>query len=180
MIDRYSFVGGNLGPWRVAEIRAIRGEGLKAAGRLDVVQGEMAEPPEAAWVLRGVVSNVRYSTAAEAAALRAVSPPLGRAEATQAALIPIRKSEAWWALAQDERRAIFEETSRHTAIGSEYVPAVARRLHHSRDLSEPFDFLTWFEFAPADANSFEALVARLRATPEWDYVEREVEIRLER
>ena len=80
----------------------------------------------------------------------------------------------------EDRRAIFEETSRHTAIGLEYLPAIARRLHHCRDIGEPFDFLTWFEFAPQHAAAFDELVARLRATPEWDFVEREVDIRLER
>ncbi|MGH2707091.1 MAG: chlorite dismutase family protein, partial [Actinomycetota bacterium] len=94
-------------------------------------------------------------------------------------LIPIRKSEAWWGLSQDERQAIFEDRSRHIATGLKYLPAVARRLHHSRDLGEPFDFLTWFEFAPADEAAFDELVAVLRATEEWTFVEREVDIRLE-
>ena len=110
--------------------------------------------------------------------LGATQASLGRREATCAALIPIRKSQAWWNLAQDERRVIFEETSHHTAIGTAYLPAVARRLYHCRDLGEPFDFLTWFEFAPEHAAAFDALVAALRATPEWGYVEREVDIRL--
>jgi len=46
-------------------------------------------------------------------------------------------------LTQDERRAVFEEQSHHTAIGLKYLPATARRLHHCRDLGteEPFDFL---------------------------------------
>ena len=112
----------------------------------------------------------------------AVQESLGRPAASHAALIPIRKSAAWWQLTQDERRAIFEQSSRHTAIGLRYLPAVARRLHHCRDLGEdePFDFLTWFEFAPADAAHFDELLAALRATPEWDFVEREVEVRLER
>jgi len=57
---------------------------------------------------------------------------------------------------------------------------VARRLYHSHDLGEPFDFLTWFEYAPEDARAFEDLVARLRQTEEWSYVEREVDIRLSR
>jgi hypothetical protein len=83
-------------------------------------------------------------------------------------------------LAPDERRRIFEESSRHVASGLEYLPAVARRLHHGRDLGEPFDFLTWFEFAPEDATHFEELVRRLRATEEWSYVEREVDLRLAR
>jgi hypothetical protein len=32
------------------------------------------------------------------------------------------KTAAWWDLAQDERRAIFEEQSRHIGIGMEYLP----------------------------------------------------------
>ena len=83
-------------------------------------------------------------------------------------------------LPQEERRAILEEGSKHIAIGLDYLPAVARRLHHSRDLGEPFDFLTWFEFAPADLGAFDELLGRLRATEEWAYVDREVDIRLER
>ena len=107
---------------------------------------------------------------------------LGRPEATHAALIPLRKNAAWWALTQDERRKIFEEQSHHNQIGMRYLPAIARRLHHCRDLSEnePFDFLTWFEFAPAHAGDFDQLLAALRASEEWRYIEREVEIRLVR
>jgi hypothetical protein len=58
------------------------------------------------------------------------------------------------------------------------TPQVARRLHHGRDLGEPFDFLTWFEFAPQHTSAFEQLVRRLRATEEWSYVVREIDIRL--
>jgi chlorite dismutase len=131
-------------------------------------------------VLRGTTSNARYATAVERDRLAAVQPPLGRPAATRAALIPVRKSEAWWELAQDQRRTIFEERSRHIATGLRYLPAVARRLHHCRELGEPFDFLTWFEYAPGDAEAFEELVRSLRATAEWHYVEREVDIRLSR
>ncbi|MDQ3502276.1 MAG: chlorite dismutase family protein, partial [Actinomycetota bacterium] len=102
----------------------------------------------------------------------------GRPEATRAALIPISKSSAWWALPQDERREIFEERSHHIATGLAYLPAIARRLHHGRDLGEPFDFLTWFEYASADADAFEDLVARLRRIEHWRYVTREVDILL--
>jgi chlorite dismutase len=135
---------------------------------------------DAVWVLRGVTSNERYITRDEHNELAARQEPLDRAGSTRAALIPIKKSEAWWELAQDERRRIFEETSRHVTLGLEYLPAIARRLHHSRDLGEPFDFLTWFEFAPEDPAAFELLVQRLRSTEEWSYVEREVDIRLGR
>ena len=107
---------------------------------------------------------------------------LGRPDSTLAALIPIRKSAKWWALTQDERRAVFEEKSRHVAVGLKYLPGVARRLHHCRDLGEvePFDFLTLFDYAKADAGAFDDLVAALRATEEWKFVEREVDIRLVR
>ena len=88
--------------------------------------------------------------------------------------------EDWWRLSQAERRTILEETSHHIAIGMEYLPAVARRLHHGRNLEEPFDFLTWFEFAPDREAAFEELVRRLRITQEWAYVVREVDIRLKR
>src|SRR2546428_7160638 len=40
----------------------------------------------------------------------------------------------------------------YTTLFRSYLPAIARRLYHCRDLGEPFDFLTWFEYAPADAN----------------------------
>ena len=99
----------------------------------------------------------------------AKQPSLGRAEATCAALIPIRKNPSWWGLSQDERRKIFEEQSRHIHIGLQYLPAVARRLHHCRDLgeNEPFDFLNWFEYSPSDETAFNRLLAELRASVEW-------------
>jgi chlorite dismutase len=134
----------------------------------------------ASWALRGVTSHARYVTAREKAALEAAQPSLGRPEASRAALIPIRKTPAWWALAQDERRAILEENSHHIAVGLEYLPAVARRLYHGRELGEPFDFLTWFEFSPEHNTAFDNLLTRLRGTEEWRFVDREVEIRLVR
>jgi len=109
-----------------------------------------------------------------------VFPPLGRRESTCAALIPIRKSRAWWALLADERRAVFEDRSHHIARSLPYLPRIARRTHHGRDLGEPFDFLTWFEFAPGDAPALEDLLEVLRNTEEWSYVDREVDIRLSR
>jgi chlorite dismutase len=179
----FGFAGGEAGAWRVTEVRAVAGETLPGAASVDVLSGaEAMRPRAAAWVLRGVTSHERYVTRAEHGELVAKQPALGRPEATRAALIPIRKSAAWWSLSQDERRAILEERSRHIATGIRYLPAVARRLHHCRDLAtdEPFDFLTWFEFAPADEPAFDRLVAELRTSEEWRYVEREVDIRLSR
>ena len=132
------------------------------------------------WRLAGVASHLRYTERAEKARLDAVRAEIGRPEATYAALIPIKKSAAWWELTQEERRQIFEDKSQHIAASLKYLPAIARQLYHCRDLGEPFDFLTWFEFEPAHAEMFEELVGMLRATEEWNYVEREVDIRMER
>ena len=174
------FAGGDEGTWRVRSVSAVAGAPLAAVDRLAVLDGARVAPPSATWALLAVVGHERYVEGREHVELAARSPRLGRPEATRAALIPIRKSEVWWALPQDERRVIFEERSRHIATGLKYLPAVARRLHHGRDLGEPFDFLTWFEFAPAEEAGFDELVAMLRATDEWGFVEREVDIRLER
>ncbi|MBC7820951.1 MAG: chlorite dismutase family protein [Planctomycetaceae bacterium] len=177
----YSFIGGNSGRWRVCDIRPIVGQGLDSVSHIEVTNEELRQlPTNAAWCLRGVTSNQRYTQREELNSLVAVQPVLGRKEATCAALIPITKSVAWWELPQDERREIIESRSAHIATGLRYLPAVARRLHHSRDLGEPFDFITWFEFAPQDTAVFDELVAALRKTEEWNYVEREIDIRLTR
>jgi hypothetical protein len=174
-----TFAGGSEGLWKVQEIRNVRGEGLPVVERVAVYEGEA--PREAGiWNLRGIVGHARYTGRGEQDALAKVQAGLGRPEALCAVLIPIRKNRKWWDLAQDERRQIFEEKSRHIAMSLDTLPAVARRLHHSRDLGEPFDFLTWFEFAPEHSALFDDLVEKLRKTEEWDYVEREVEIRLRR
>jgi len=177
-----AFVGAASGAWEIESCRAVVGEGLPAASHLNVLEGvdAAASETDAAWILRGVTSNARYVTRAEQASLAAAQEPLGRPAARCAALIPIAKSEAWWGLAQDERRRIFEETSAHVATGLRYLPAIARRLHHGRDLGEPFDFLTWFEFSSESSAAFDELVDALRSTEEWSYVVREVDIRLRR
>ena len=96
---------------------------------------------------------MRYTERAEKEQLEAVQAALGRPEATCAALIPIKKSAAWWELTQEERRKIFEDKSHHIAGSLKYLPAIARQLYHCRDLGEPFDFLTWFEYAPEHADA---------------------------
>ncbi len=174
-----SITAGVHGPWRITAIRPCIGATLPPADRLRVEDGA-ATPDDGTWRLRGVTSNLRYTAEAERTTLAGVQQGLGRPAAARGALIPIRKSEAWWDMAQDARRRVLEEESRHIAIGLDYLPAVARRLIHCRDLGEPFDFLTWFEFAPEHEAAFDALLVRLRATKEWSFVEREVEIRLAR
>jgi chlorite dismutase len=181
MNNRFSFIGGKQGTWRVVDVRGILGTSLEIVEKVNVVNDAVAELPlDSSWVLQSFTSNIRYAVRHEINILRAVQPVLNRPEALCGVLIPIKKSVQWWEMPQDERRAIFEEESHHTAIGLEYLPGVARQLLHCRDIGEPFDFLTWFEFAPEHTRAFDELLLRMRASKEWEYVEREVEVRLER
>jgi chlorite dismutase len=178
------FRGGQSGGWQVTSLSPVKGDSLPPVQAVSVVRNAAIAlpllPSQTSWRLAGVTSHLRYVERAEQTQLAEVQAGLGRAEATCAALIPIRKSSAWWELTQEERRQIFEDKSRHIAASLKYLPAIARQLFHCRDLGEPFDFLTWFEYAPEHAEMFEELVGVLRATEEWTYVEREVDVRVVR
>jgi hypothetical protein len=176
-----TFFGGSSGLWRVEKQHTVIGAPIEPVARVAVVPGG-ASPRECVWGLRGVTSNTRYASGAEVRTLQERQPALDRPEATRAVLIPIRKNAGWWALAQDQRHEIVEARSRHISKGTSYLPAIARKLHHCRDLGEdqPFDFLTWFEFAPADEGAFDELLHFLRSSEEWRFVDREVELRLVR
>lgn len=175
-----AFFGGDTGRWQVQHMSVITGATLAVAKRLDVLAGDANVVAGQSWCLRGITSNERYVTREEKNRLAEKQQDLGRPQSVCAALIALRKSATWWALTQDERRRIFEDQSRHIGIGMRYLPAIARRLHHCRDLGadEPFDFLTWFEFADADTAAFDLLLHELRSSPEWRYIDREIDIRL--
>lgn len=176
----FDFVGGTTGEWKVLKMIALRGEPLEDITHIDKVSSSLVEGNEGIWTLKGIVSNLRYTEKAEKEQLIAIQEDLGRPLATYAAFIPLKKSQDWWNLAQDERRKIMEESSKHTQTGLQYLPAIARKLFHSRDIGQPFDFLTWFEYAQTDEEAFEELLYKLRKTEEWNYMEREVDMRLER
>lgn len=177
-----TFRGGQSGAWRITLNSAVRGEGLATVPALAITQSPSIALPllrsAASWRLAGVASHERYVEKAEQSQLAEKRAPLGRAQASFAALIPIRKSAAWWALGQDERRDILEAKSHHISSGLKFLPQIARQLYHCRDLGEPFDFIAWFEYAPVYATMFEELLAMLRSTEEWTFVEREVDVRL--
>lgn len=175
----FSFVGSSGGVWKIVSTNVLIGEGLPSADFLSVVSGNVTEPLKG-WVLKGVTSNERYVNQVEKKELVSRQEGLGREGATCAVLIPIRKSATWWGMTQEERREVFEEKSHHIKIGMKALPSIARRLHHCRDLEEasPFDFLTWFEFSPEHTEIFDEMLHELRSTLEWNYVDREVEIRM--
>ena len=175
-----TFIGGAAGAWRIDSSTAVTGEALPAAERLEVREGIVPDFGRDLAAVRRRRAPPLRGARREGRSWIAVTPPLGRLEATRAAIIPIRKSPAWWALPQDERRAIFEHRSHHIKDSLAFLPRIARRLYHARDLGQPFDFITWFEFAPEHAGAFDELVAMLRGREEWTYVDREVDIRLSR
>ncbi len=176
----FDFIGGTSGQWKIIQTKTIAGEPIETASCLNILPSSQASTNSGLWTLKGFTSNVRYAEKDEKEKLLAIQADLGRQNAVNAALIPIRKNEAWWTLAQDERREIFESKSHHTEVGLKYLPAIARKLYHCRDIGQPFDFLTWFEYAPEHTEIFEELVLSLRRTEEWKYVEREIDIRLVR
>ncbi len=177
-----------MGAYRVRAQRCLTGEALPHVSRIHITAATQDAPPgsqppaQPQWSLRGITSNERYVTRSEKNQLAAIQQSIGAPGATFAALIPIRKSPEWWALTQDERREVLQEQSRHIEIGLRYAGRIARRLHHCRDFSEsePFDFITWFEYQPADERAFDDLLGELRATEEWRYVDSECELRLSR
>ena len=144
------FRGGQSGAWRVKRLAGVKGESLAPMPALSVTHSDSIAlpilPSQTGWRLVGVPSHVRYVERAEKEQLVAVQAGLGRPEAKLAALIPIKKSAAWWELTQEERRKIFEDKSHHIASSMRFLPAIARQLYHCRDLGGAFDFLTWFEY----------------------------------
>lgn len=55
-------------------------------------------------------------------------------------------------MTQDEPHQILAAKSYHTSIGMKYFPAEVRKLYQCGDLADPqpYNFLTYFEFAPAE------------------------------
>src|SRR5262249_37141749 len=81
----FTFVGGTRGIWSVLTSKAVIGDPLPMAEKLEVVPGPVPLRPDGArWLLRGVTSNVRYVTAAEKSLLTAKQADLGRPQATRA------------------------------------------------------------------------------------------------
>jgi len=133
----------------------------------------------------GVVQHSHYTSDQQRELLDRISlPELAASRNTIAVLIPIRKSEEWWSLSQDQRQAYFRRTQSwdgHTAIGLGFADRIFRRLYHSRYLGMrlDYDFLTYFEFEEKYRRDFRALLSELRDTrlnPEWKFVDKEFEV----
>jgi hypothetical protein len=129
--------------------------------------------------LIGVVQHLGYT---EAERKRELAAQSASESGPCAVLIPIAKSAAWWALAQDERLALLRagRGEGHFEIGARYATRIYRRLLHCRYLPQSrWDFLTYFEFPEAEVPAFRQLLQALRnieRNPEWGYIEHETEI----
>ena len=190
--------GNRLSHYRVREVVPVRGEApINLAQGWSVMRIETSVPPislseeslspsnSPVIQFHGVTQNLHYTNDAQRQELnRRSRSELEPSDHTTAVLIPIRKSEEWWKLAQDQRQAYFQKTNTHeghTAIGLKYVDRVFRKLYHSRYLNAAldYDFLTYFEFEDIYEKDFKTLLAELRDTsvnPEWAYVNHEFEI----
>jgi hypothetical protein len=175
--------GGRVDRYRVDAVERRAGDGVAVEPGMTVIRVEAPGPlPRLgrAFQATGVVQHVLYTDAEKRKELAAIS---AGERGPRAVLIPISKSEAWWALAQDERDRFFRragERPGHVEIGARHAPSIFRRLYQARyQPGSEWDFLTYFEFAEADAAGFRALLAALRdpaLNPEWGFVERETEI----
>jgi chlorite dismutase len=177
-----SFVGSDQGAWDIAAIERISGNPINMASRLSILKQNVSpgEFGNVGWIFKAVISNIRYTTRSEKTELDRDGRGLNQPEFDCAVMIPIKKSDTWWAMTQDERRKVFEEDSRHIAMSMPYLPFISRQLHHSRDLGEEFDFITWFEFSSVHVHAFDKLCSTLRRSKEWEFVTRESEVRLRR
>jgi len=172
--------------YQIESISVLRGAeptGIQEGGWLVRTESEQ-EPTAKACELVGVTQHLTYTHAPERRELTGIS---AAESGPVAVLIPISKSAAWWALAQDERDALFRgkrERPGHLAVGRGYASRVFRKLYHARYVpGSHWDFLTYFEFPKERADDFRALVAELRdpaTNPEWEFVERETEIWLQK
>jgi hypothetical protein len=125
-----------------------------------------------------VTSNLCYTTRDEKERLSAIQPALGRAGAGRAALIPLKKARCGgtW---RRTNAAGSSKTSRATRLSICVISPRSRAGCIIPVISgKPFDFITWFDYAPEHERDFDALLAELRASEEWTYVEREIDIRL--
>jgi hypothetical protein len=172
--------------YRIESITSHQGaplEGLEVGGRLLRVEST-AGLPAGGGELVAVTQHLGYTRAAERSELASTATPGADAHVV---VIPLSKSPAWWSLAHDERDGLFRGAGKaegHVNVGRPQAKSILRKLYHGRGVpGAGWDFITYFEFEPALAADFRALLAGLRdpsRNPEWAEVTREAEIWLKR
>ena len=176
--------------YTLEDVVVIRGAALpdvRPGWTVTRAEGRAPTPPAASGpALVGTTQHLGYTAEAQQAELAAISNP---GSGPIAVLIPIAKSEAWWAQPHDRRQAHFRPHPEgrlpgHTAIGAAYAARIFRRLYHARYLpGSDWDFITYFEMEERHVPDFRALLAELRdpdRNPEWTFVTRELELWMRR
>jgi hypothetical protein len=137
-------------------------------------------------VLRGVVRPPSYTGAAmhNFAYAHQIAQQPGPVM-PNAFLIPMKKTEAWWAKDWMERHTYFlpryDEGGRmvgqgHALASAAGIPCLMRRTYKNLTVPAPddtYDFLTYFECADVDVPTFRQVCGALRdvsKNPEWTFV----------
>lgn len=130
-----------------------------------------------------VTRQLNYTDTETLQRLKDNAPKRGNGEEQPNAVVfPLSKTPAWWALTQEKRQNYFFKNPSmfgknhlgHNGVGFKYINRIYRKLYHSRFIDPQQDFMTYFEYAQADADTFDALLSGLRDTTlnqEWKYVE---------
>ena len=152
-------------------------EGLRAL--LDDVGGSVE-------TLTGVQRPRSYTSHAmtQYAYARAQQPGPGSAHPL-GVVTPMNKNSQWWSMDWMHRESFFlprydaEENmvvKGHALAADAGIACITRRLVHAAEgygSDGSYDFVGYFEFAEADADTFSAVMAALRDTaqnPEWAYI----------
>lgn len=130
-----------------------------------------------------VTRQLNYTDSKTLQRLKDHAPQRGNGkEQPNAVVFPLSKTPSWWALTQEKRQNYFFENPAligkdhlgHNGVGFKYIKRIFRKLYHSRFVDPGQDFMTYFEYADADADKFDALLSGLRdktLNQEWGYVE---------
>lgn len=131
----------------------------------------------------GVTQELKYTDHDTLQRLKDQAPKRGDGEAQPNGIVlPLSKTPEWWAMTLEKRQSYFfthpesfgNDHRGHNAIGFQYINRIFRKLYHSRFIDDRQDFVTYFEYADADADAFDKLLGGLRnpkVNPEWKFVE---------
>lgn len=130
-----------------------------------------------------VTRQLNYTDAETLQRLKDNAPKRGNGvEQPNTVVFPLSKIPTWWTLTQEKRQNYFfanpalfgKDHLGHNGVGFKYIKRIFRKLYHSRFIDPRQDFMTYFEYADADADAFDALLSGLRdrtLNQEWGFVE---------
>src|SRR5438093_11915783 len=136
-----TFAGGSSGLWRVERIEAVRGAAAFPS-RTACCDRRARRKDPGGLRLDPARGNKQRTLRRRRRARRAGRPPAVPRAAGGDVARPLREDLLSLLLRQVPpafRIRDGDERSARTRIGLEYLPAVARRLHHGRDLAEEFE-----------------------------------------